>query len=405
MADSNVELLKQAFTAIQKKNDKEKVDNSINVKPAKVIGIDEDTHKVFTYFIDDTEQNAYTFYNKSGEVLSEGDTVRVYYTTNPAKGWIGARCGEPNIKEFENAGNDISHLFEYKYLTDLSVKFNDITYTVEKDSATGLISRISDDAGNEFEPAINSGITDVALHNAVFWAVAMCRGLSAPKIMPIRSGLVGYFDYKQRCRSSLWENLLGTENIPITGSAAVSADCLEMPNQTYGIFKMPYQGNGDYVAYMIAKTSEITATAAHAMVLASLYSDSYGNMRTFTASGYVVDGDQYKCWLIDAYGIGVSGAINGVYTRSDDAYHILTMVQESNVVSLYIDGVKTDNSLTLNYRYGDYWGLNCIANNTGNATTFSGVTSFIKMFAIGRTPHTAKQIATNVAWLKKYYEF
>ncbi|MBP0984456.1 MAG: hypothetical protein J6A19_12095 [Oscillospiraceae bacterium] len=57
----------------------------------------------------------------------------------------------------------------------------------------------------------------------------------------------------------------------------------------------------------------------------------------------------------------------------------------------------------MNYRYGDYWGLNCIANNSGNATTFSGVTAFIKMFAIGRTPHTAEQIAANTAWLKKYY--
>ena len=99
--DENVGLLKQLVTTVQKKNDKEKVDNAIKMKPAKVIGVDEDTYKVFVYFIDDIEQNAYTFYNKSGEVLSEGDNVRVYYTTNPAKGWIGGRCGEPNIKEIK----------------------------------------------------------------------------------------------------------------------------------------------------------------------------------------------------------------------------------------------------------------------------------------------------------------
>ena len=178
--DENVGLLKQLVTTVQKKNDKEKVDNSIKMKLAKVIGVDEDTYKVFVYFIDDIEQNAYTFYNKSGEVLSEGDNVRVYYTTNPAKGWIGARCGETNIKQFENAGNGILPLTEYKYLADNSVKFNGVTYTVEKDSATGLISKISDSGGNEFEPTVNSGITDTALHNAVFWAVAMCRGLPNP---------------------------------------------------------------------------------------------------------------------------------------------------------------------------------------------------------------------------------
>lgn len=104
--DENVGLLKQLVTTVQEKNDKEKVDNSIKMKPAKVIGVDEDTYKVFVYFIDDTEQNAYTFYNKSGEVLSEGDNVRVYYTTNPAKGWIGARCGETNVKEITLYGGE-----------------------------------------------------------------------------------------------------------------------------------------------------------------------------------------------------------------------------------------------------------------------------------------------------------
>lgn len=100
--DENVGLLKQLVTTVQKKNDKEKVDNSIKMKPAKVIGVDEDTYKVFVYFIDDIEQNAYTFYNKSGEVLTEGDNVKVYYTTNPAKGWIGARCGETVVDTPEN---------------------------------------------------------------------------------------------------------------------------------------------------------------------------------------------------------------------------------------------------------------------------------------------------------------
>lgn len=72
-------------------------------------------------------------------------------------------------------------LTEYKYLTDTSVKYNGITYTIEKDADTGLISKISDSNDNYFEPTINSGITDVALHNAVFWAVAMISGLNPPK--------------------------------------------------------------------------------------------------------------------------------------------------------------------------------------------------------------------------------
>ena len=84
-------------------------------------------------------------------------------------------------EESANASSGSSSvLTEYEYLTDRSVKLNGVTYTAEKDASTGLISKISDSNGNEFEPAINSGITDVALHNAVFWAVAMSRGLPCP---------------------------------------------------------------------------------------------------------------------------------------------------------------------------------------------------------------------------------
>ena len=67
-------------------------------------------------------------------------------------------------------------LTDYEYINDNSVRYNGVTYTVEKDKSTGLISKISDSNGNEFEPIINSGITDVALHNAVFMAVAIIKG-------------------------------------------------------------------------------------------------------------------------------------------------------------------------------------------------------------------------------------
>lgn len=96
--DENPELLKELISSVQKKNDGE-VDNSIKSKPAKVIGVDDETYKVYVYFLDDTEQKEYTFLNKTGEIISEGDNVKVFYTSNPAKGWIGERCGEPVLKE------------------------------------------------------------------------------------------------------------------------------------------------------------------------------------------------------------------------------------------------------------------------------------------------------------------
>ena len=61
----------------------------------------------------------------------------------------------------------------YAYLTNTSVEYNGVTYTVTKDATTGLINKISGSSGFNFSPTINTGVTDVALHNAVFWATAM----------------------------------------------------------------------------------------------------------------------------------------------------------------------------------------------------------------------------------------
>ena len=73
-----------------------------------------------------------------------------------------------------------SSLTSYKYCSDLSAQCNGITYTAEKDAATGLISRIADSAGHTLTPEIPAGITDVAMHNAAVFALAMARGLGAP---------------------------------------------------------------------------------------------------------------------------------------------------------------------------------------------------------------------------------
>ena len=86
-------------------------------------------------------------------------------------------------------------LTEYKYLTDASVKFNGTTYTIEKDAETGLISKISDSYNHEFKPSISPGITDVALHNAVFWALAMCRGLGEIPQKTLFDGTGGAWSY------------------------------------------------------------------------------------------------------------------------------------------------------------------------------------------------------------------
>ena len=67
----------------------------VRQRGAVVTEYDNDSKKAFVYFVDDESRTQYTFYNKTNELLSSGDNVKVYYVTNIAKGWIGERCGEP----------------------------------------------------------------------------------------------------------------------------------------------------------------------------------------------------------------------------------------------------------------------------------------------------------------------
>lgn len=81
------------------------------------------------------------------------------------------------VESNQGATSSGAALTEYEYISDSSVKYNGTTYSVEKND-NGLISKISDSDGNEFKPTISGDISDVTLHNAVFWGLAMHSGIS-----------------------------------------------------------------------------------------------------------------------------------------------------------------------------------------------------------------------------------
>lgn len=91
----------------------------IKQRLAKVIEVDTDSQKVYVYFVDDENQTQYVYYNKTNEIITSGDNVKVFYTSDIIKGWIGARCGDP-VK------NDILPLEPIVSITINS----DIDYTV-----------------------------------------------------------------------------------------------------------------------------------------------------------------------------------------------------------------------------------------------------------------------------------
>lgn len=78
----------------------------IKQRLAKVIEVDTDSQKVYVYFVDDENQTQYVYYNKTNEIITSGDNVKVFYTSDIIKGWIGERCGEPNIKEITVYGGE-----------------------------------------------------------------------------------------------------------------------------------------------------------------------------------------------------------------------------------------------------------------------------------------------------------
>lgn len=98
MAENDtLKLIEQAIELVQKKKTNEMADNNIKTKTANVIAYDKENCIATISLIEDRNNNEYKIYNKSGEYLNEGDVVKVYYTTNVAKGWIGSRVGAPNI--------------------------------------------------------------------------------------------------------------------------------------------------------------------------------------------------------------------------------------------------------------------------------------------------------------------
>lgn len=305
-------------------------------------------------------------------------------------------------------------LNEYKYLTDASVKFNGTTYTIEKDAETGLISKISDSAGNEFEPEISAGITDVAMHNAVFWAVAMMSGFSSSTPLGTFAEFVmdGVDLSKRR-----WYNRLGSDymelstRVPNPDAMSTGSLLLTSYNQI-----AVYACDDPAAAYIIFKN-----------VTPGYYKDKYGNTKDYWtpvlcrwgAASYFgvqsaivyVDGGTVRA--TNKYSYAIDDADDGITTNIldsnivSDIWHIACLTRDSaNNIKFYVDGTLIGTICTLNARdiseYHGYYVINAYASDSGTRALGWGANAY-KYAAFCNVCHNDAQVREySLRLLSKY---
>ena len=79
------------------KNIEKKAVNYIKQRVGTVVEYDDETRKVYITFPEDEKQQTHTYYNKTLETFEVGNQVKIFYTTNIDKGWVGLKLGEPQI--------------------------------------------------------------------------------------------------------------------------------------------------------------------------------------------------------------------------------------------------------------------------------------------------------------------
>lgn len=283
------------------------------------------------------------------------------------------------------AGATSATLTEYQYLTDASVKFNGTTYTIEKDAETGLISKISDSAGNEFEPEISAGITDVAAHNAVFWAVAMCRGIS--KTAFIMDGIFGMFTPDTRDIANLrWKNSVTGYNDIILSGASENGEAVHFTASQYGTFACAEPST----VYAIVK-SEVSKVI-NCIITKRL--SQLSNSEHYGFSLLQFDGNLY--FSSAAYDIQQTNV-------SCIEYHVYCFTRVDGVTYFYIDGALVGH--VGNCMTGQYANMMYLNNEYLGSTRLDAPTicDFV-MCAFGSQYHDEATVRNNSAYLMKKHK-
>lgn len=293
-----------------------------------------------------------------------------------------------------HSGGSISlgALDTYTYLTDNSIEYNGLTYTIEKDD-TGLITRITDDDLGEFSPKSSGNITDVAFHNAVLTAVAMLCGLPKPLPDDTLTDMVEYrYNIESYEQTSATLNLLNQAdgvNIPLAFTGAtLNSDNVYIVGNGNSCGSLAYTApNGELnecTFYMVARGATVAA------------------LRFFAAAS-----------TLNSFGVGEGfSSQNGMWAVGAQANTTLFTSQFSSLTTAVL-ALRHYNGTLYFYVNGEYVGVCPVAAIPVTAGTFwFGITAgnwsdsggyYYYDFAFAESAHDERNIIINSKYLMAKY--
>lgn len=282
------------------------------------------------------------------------------------------------------AANPTAPLTEYAVTSDSAVKYNGVTYTAEF-AEGGAIAKISDDKGGAFEPTFAEGVTNIALHNAVFWAIAMARGLRRPAAA---DALTKMCAYRYNCDSMAqngtnitWRNQAAGGNVDCTLHDAEIIDNhvrLYGRNTSYGYISSIATSMQGYTVYLVAQAINVVSPCRTMCIQAGI--EFGGNGGYWLASRGV--NSNYVTSEIPATQLCVLAA--AVY--SDGAMR--WWINGAEQTSAGSSGLFSSSAVNIRNTLGSY---------------FDGSTIDYYDIAFADAPHTDSEIAANSAYLMQKY--
>lgn len=220
--------------------------------------------------------------------------------------------------------------------------------------------------------------------------------------MPVTDGITGYFTADNGASETEWVNRIDGSPMSFRGGNAIVYNGeVTLLSGVHAVFGLPYT-DGDFTVYAVLRADYDSTKQRHGDLIGSAYGNSACSWRAITSDGYS-SGANFRTFMVNMYGDGISGSISDVCVKTYDGFHVVTMSQRDGRIYMYIDGVQTDYDKEVTNRFGNYWGLNGIAYDDGTLGVSNSTALHIRLWALGSAAHTAEEILRNHSFLMRNF--